>query len=128
MKLLVVEAHEDTLNALGKILRRHGYEVHTATTRERALSLAEIYTFDLAIVDHGMPGEDGCEIMGKLFCIQQMRGIALTTRDQRMDIARSKKIGFLAHLTKPVSTQELCETIEAVLGSDANASLPGAFR
>lgn len=59
-RILLVDDEPAVLEIAGKVLRRHGFEVHLATDSLDALALFQRWeSWDLAIVDQMMPGVDG---------------------------------------------------------------------
>jgi PAS domain S-box-containing protein len=106
-RVLLVEDHEPTRTALAQLLRRRQYEVTTASSVAEALARAEGGNIDLLISDIGLPDGNGFDLMAKLQQRHSLKGIALTGYGMEQDIARSRAVGFMAHLTKPVRVQSL---------------------
>ena len=111
LRLLVVDDHKSTLQALSRILQRDGHRVVTATTIGEALAAAVADKFDLVISDLGLPDGTGTELMEQLRAKYGLRGIALTGYGMEEDIARTRDAGFITHLIKPVSIAELRRVI-----------------
>jgi signal transduction histidine kinase len=107
LRLLVVEDHEPTTVVLARLLRRRGHEVLTAETVKRALLLASTHSFDLVISDLGLPDGNGIELMQQLAREYGLRGIALSGYGMPDDRAKTRRAGFLAHLVKPISFDQL---------------------
>src|SRR6185436_10212713 len=62
-RILVVDDDVQIVRALDINLRAHGYEVVMAATGEAALTSAAAATPDLVIVDLGLPGLDGIDVI-----------------------------------------------------------------
>ncbi|HEY6568339.1 MAG TPA: response regulator, partial [Actinomycetota bacterium] len=62
-RVLVVDDEPQILRGLRTNLRARGYEVDTAPDGESALELAAAHVPDVAIVDLGLPGIDGIEVI-----------------------------------------------------------------
>ena len=107
LRILLVEDHEDTRNALRRLLIRKGYEVETAEDVGSALKLAAEKKFDLLVSDIGLPDGTGVDLMLELKKSNPLPGIALSGFGMQQDIDRSREAGFIEHLTKPVSFTEL---------------------
>jgi signal transduction histidine kinase len=111
MKLLVVEDHRDTAFALRQLLQRRGYEVQCAHSVAEALDVAKAFSFDILITDIGLPDGTGTELFEQLKQREKsdrpLRGVALSGFGMEDDISRSNRVGFSAHLTKPVSFARL---------------------
>ncbi len=117
LRLLVVDDHKSTLQALSRILQRDGHRVVTAATIAEALAAADADKFDLVISDLGLPDGTGTELMEKLRARYGLRGIALTGYGTEEDIARTRDAGFITHLVKPVSIAELRRVIASLAPS-----------
>jgi two-component system KDP operon response regulator KdpE len=62
-RVLVVDDEPQILRALAVNLRARGYEVDLAGTGEAALTLAQRHRPDAVILDLGLPGIDGVEVI-----------------------------------------------------------------
>jgi CheY-like chemotaxis protein len=119
LRLLLVEDHEPTLEALKTLLERSGHTVVGVGTVSGALAAAERERFDIVISDLGLPDGTGTQLMEVLRESWQLPGIALSGYGMEEDISRCREAGFAAHLVKPVRFADL----KAVLDS-LTASLP----
>ncbi|MCI0747686.1 MAG: response regulator, partial [Verrucomicrobia subdivision 3 bacterium] len=111
LKILVIENHEDTLEAMKIYLEMEGHSVETATTMQAALEAASRQRFDLVITDIGLPDGDGWELVRKLHERGPTRAVAMSGYGWKEDVEKSRAAGFEAHLLKPLKVAEL----EAVL-------------
>lgn len=76
--------------------------------------------FDVVISDLGMPVMNGHELMQalrKLPHVKHIPAIALTGYGASVDMQKSRQSGFDQHIGKPVSYDELIDTIEQLLRS-----------
>jgi signal transduction histidine kinase/CheY-like chemotaxis protein len=110
-RILLVEDHEPTREALARLLRRRKFDVVVAASLGEARILAEEQHFDLLISDIGLPDGNGYDLMSQLRDREGLKGIALTGYGMEEDVARSREAGFFAHLTKPVRAQTLDQVI-----------------
>jgi CheY-like chemotaxis protein len=110
LNILVVENHEDTLQAMKMFLELEGHAVRTAGTMKTALEAADT-AFDLIITDIGLPDGDGWELMRQLRERGPVRAVAMSGYGWKEDLEKSRVAGFFAHLLKPLKIAEL----EAVL-------------
>jgi CheY-like chemotaxis protein len=110
-RILLVEDHEPTREALARLLRRRKFEVVVAASVAEARILADGQHFDLLISDIGLPDGNGYDLMAQLRDREGLKGIALTGYGMEEDVARSREAGFFAHLTKPVRAQTLDQVI-----------------
>lgn len=109
-RVLVVEDDPVTRKLLEKLLRKSGYEVHTASNGKDALAMFESDFFAITITDWMMPEMDGLQ-----FC-RALRGreeqlyvyiILLTARDSKDDIISGLEAGADDYLVKPIHPAEL---------------------
>ncbi|MDB6070235.1 MAG: domain S-box, partial [Verrucomicrobiales bacterium] len=107
LRLLMVEDHAATLEALSNLLVRDGHTVTAASTVADALTAAENNTFDLVISDLGLPDGTGIQLMEQLRDRYQLKGIALSGYGMEEDLIRCREAGFVTHLVKPVRFADL---------------------
>jgi PAS domain S-box-containing protein len=107
LRILLVDDHTDTITTLGALLRRLGYEVVCAETAEEARGLAEKSKFDLLVTDIGLPDASGHDLMRELRARQSIPGIALSGFGMEEDLEKSRAVGFIDHLIKPVNVDRL---------------------
>lgn len=112
LRLLLVEDHVDTNRSLSRLLDRRGYTVRAAESMQSALGLAGEYDFDVLVSDMGLPDGSGIRLMEELRRIRPIRGVALSGFGMEEDIRRSKAVGFVEHLTKPVDIARLDAAIQ----------------
>jgi DNA-binding response OmpR family regulator len=114
-RLLLVEDHAPTRNALLQLLVTRKFDVSGAATIAEAWALVAKEKFDFLVSDIGLPDGDGYLLMRELQERFGLKGIALTGFDKEDDAKLSREAGFSAHLTKPVQIGILDETL-AFLG------------
>lgn len=114
-RILLVEDHVATRQALERLLVRRNFTVCTAGSLADARALLGANEFDLVISDVGLPDGSGYDLMQEVAARFQMKGIALTGYGMEQDLARSQEAGFSAHLTKPVRVEALDAALTSVL-------------
>jgi CheY-like chemotaxis protein len=114
LNILLVDDHEDTARAMGRLLKRLGYRITTAHTCTDAVAAFGRDTFDLVISDIGLPDGSGLELMRQLRQQKDVCGIALSGFGMEEDVRKSKEAGFHEHLTKPINFQKLQQVIREV--------------
>ncbi|HEX2645456.1 MAG TPA: ATP-binding protein [Thermoanaerobaculia bacterium] len=118
LRILLVEDHADTAEAMADLLRDLGHQVTTAMTVTEALRTAadlqqgDQEGIDLVISDLGLPDGTGHDLMRELVRRYGVRGIALSGYGMEEDIRKSLEAGFDRHLIKPVSPQLLRSVID----------------
>jgi len=115
-RILLVEDHEATRQALEKLLRHREFEVVSAGSIAEARRLAGERRFDLVLSDIGLADGDGAVLMRELRDVHGLKGIALTGYGMEEDLERYRASGFVAHLTKPVRIEALDSLLQDVLG------------
>ena len=115
MRLLVVEDEQKVANALREGLEGEGYEVVIEETGEDALTRSTNERFDLVLLDLGLPGRDGLEIVTDL----RDEGVntpvlILTARDTVDDRVKGLNGGADDYLVKPFAFSELLARIQAI--------------
>ena len=113
LKILLVEDHKPTSQALLNLLSRRRHRVTLAGSLAEARAAVEREEFDLLISDIGLPDGDGCELMNELRARPHFVGVALTGYGAEEDVSRSHDAGFIAHLTNPVSISALDVALSA---------------
>ena len=105
--ILVVDDQTTVVRVMGRMLSED-FNVHVATTGERALEIAEEKLPDLILLDMVMPQMSGIDV-----CIQLKENpvtrhipvIFVTSMDDRHNEARGFKAGAVDYITKPPSPE-----------------------
>jgi DNA-binding response OmpR family regulator len=116
MRVLVVEDDHVVGDAVQRALSLEGYAADHVESAERAKSALHTETFDLAIVDIGLPREDGLQLVRDL----RRRGrnlpvLMLTARDGLSDRVNALDLGADDYLTKPFQVAELLARCRALV-------------
>lgn len=123
LRILVIEDHPCSNRTLSQLLERHGHTVTQALSAKDAILAARLHPFDLAIVDIGLPDDNGWNLLVKLRgLLPRLRAIAVTGYGQETDLKRSEIVGFAAHLTKPIEIRALDDAIARIFATDASAA------
>ncbi len=113
--LLVVDDDDRIRDLLRRFLVRAGFRVTVAEDAAAARRLFESFSFDLAVVDVMMPGEDGFSLTAWLRKRTAVPILILTARGLPGDRIEGLSLGADDYLAKPFEPQELLLRIEAVL-------------
>jgi CheY-like chemotaxis protein len=117
-KILVVDDSEEVREVLRELLSRHGYTVVTAPDGESGLVELQSRTFDLALVDLGLPGISGLDVAHRLKERWPATRVALMTGyGDRLgpDDATSTGVDFV--LAKPFSLDQLRSVVDHALAN-----------
>ncbi|NLV72692.1 MAG: response regulator transcription factor [Actinobacteria bacterium] len=115
-RLLIVEDEERIVSFLVKGLRAQGYATDVATTGGEGLALARSGSFDLVILDLGLPDRDGFSVLRELRAHdRRLPVLILTARDDVYDTVTGFEEGANDYVTKPFRFDELLARIRARL-------------
>lgn len=114
-RILVIDDEPQILRALAVNLRARGYEVDLAATGEEGLALAATNSPDLVLVDLGLPGIDGIEVIRGLRGWTNVPIITLSVRDAERDKVAALDAGADDYVTKPFGMDELLARLRASL-------------
>ena len=115
--ILVVEDEPAIADSLERGLRAHGHSTAVTDEPSRALALALSGDFDLIVLDLGLPGGDGFDVLRAV----RERGrqipiIILTGRVEERDAEACLEAGADDYMTKPFRFDELLARIAVLLG------------
>ena len=114
-RILVVDDDTQIQRALSINLRAHDYEVDGADTGEDALTKAAAKRPDLVLLDLGLPGIDGLEVIAGLRAWTNVPIIILSAREGDTAKVMALDAGADDYLTKPFSVPELLARVRATL-------------
>ena len=120
-RVLVVDDEQPILRALGTNLRARGYAVDLAPTGEEALTLAARHRPDAVILDLGLPGISGIEVIEGLRGWTALPIIVLSARGAEHDKVAALDAGADDYVTKPFGMDELLARLRAALRRNAPA-------
>ena len=116
MRLLVIEDDATLRESLARQLAEAGFAIEQAADGKEGLYYAEEYPIDLAIIDLGLPGMSGLEIIervradGKTYPI-----LILTARDRWEDKVDGLSAGADDYVVKPFHFEEVSARVNALL-------------
>jgi len=116
MKILIIEDDLHLQAQLVKDLTVESYDTVATDNGEEGLFLAQEYDFDLAVIDIGLPGMSGNDVVRQLRLDRNSLPILLlTARSSWRDKVQGLKTGADDYLAKPFQLEELLARIEAML-------------
>jgi twitching motility two-component system response regulator PilH len=116
-KVLVVDDSPTERFFLTDLLRKNGYEVITADSGEKGVSLAKTELPDLVLMDVVMPGLNGFQATRQLSrdpSTQNIPVIMCTTKGQETDRVWGMRQGAVEYVVKPVVAEDLLGKIVAL--------------
>jgi two-component system KDP operon response regulator KdpE len=114
-RILVVDDEPQILRALAANLRARGYAVDLAGTGEAALTLAQRHRPDGVVLDLGLPGMDGLEVIHGLRGWTDVPIVVLSVREREADKIAALDAGADDFVTKPFGMGELLARLRAAL-------------
>ena len=114
-RVLVVDDEPQILRALAINLRARGYDVDLAPDGEQALQLAGRHHPDVVVLDLGLPGIDGVEVIRGLRGWTSVPIVVLSVRDAEQDKVAALDAGADDYVTKPFGMDELLARLRAAL-------------
>jgi len=114
-RILVVDDEPQIRRALEINLRARDYIVDTADSGERALELAARHHPDAVVLDLGLPGIDGVDVIRGLRGWSQVPIVVLSVRDREADKVAALDAGADDYVAKPFGMDELLARLRAAL-------------
>jgi two-component system response regulator PhoP len=125
MRLLLVEDEQLLREQLCDLLRGLGYTVDASGDGEEGLYLGKEYSYDLAIVDIGLPKLDGISLIRELRRAQVSYPVLiLTARGNWQDKVEGLEAGADDYLVKPFHNEELRARVNALLRRSSGHASP----
>jgi two-component system, OmpR family, KDP operon response regulator KdpE len=114
-RVLLVDDDQALVRALTLILTTDGYEVVVAQTGEDGLNQASLHHPDVVLLDLGLPGIDGAEVIRGIRSWSSMPIIVLSARHQSVSKVEALDAGADDYVTKPFGMDELFARLRVAL-------------
>jgi DNA-binding response OmpR family regulator len=123
--VLCIDDHADTLELLKYLLQLKGARVYTAATAQEGLELLDDVPVQVAIMDLGLPDQDGLTLMRELrhrdaFQSGELQVIMLTAYCTERDRFAALMAGAARFISKPFDENDLVESIRSLSGVSRN--------
>ena len=123
MRILVVEDEPTLQQQVRSALEAQAYTVDSTGEGKEALYMATEYPYDAAIVDLGLPGISGLDVIARLRSRgSQLPVLILTARGRWQDKVQGLETGADDYLTKPFEMEELLARLKALLRRAAGSA------
>lgn len=127
-RILIVDDDPLIPRTLCILLRKHGYDAHSAASAEEALEHLETASFDVIITDINMPGANGFDLLEHVKRVYPAIEVILVTGYGTIENAvRGMREGAFDYVTKPVLDDEMVlvvgRALEASRLREENAEL-----
>lgn len=131
-KILIVEDEANIRSFVGAILETNGYQVLPAASCTMGKTLFCSHNPDLAILDLGLPDEDGLAFISFVRETSLMPILVLSARANETDKVAALDLGANDYVTKPFGSAELLARVRVALRNsrrcpDVEAALSGRF-
>jgi two-component system OmpR family response regulator len=125
MRVLLIEDDRMIGTAMQQALKDAAYAVDWVIDGETAIHAAETESYELALLDLGLPKADGREVLRRLRTLgRRLPVIIVTARDGVDDRIDGLDLGADDYLVKPFEVRELLARMRAVLRREGSGSAP----
>jgi two-component system KDP operon response regulator KdpE len=114
-RVLVVDDEAPIRRALAANLKARGYDVDLAESGEQALALAARHHPDVVVLDLGLPGMDGLEVIDGLRGWSRVPIVVLSARGSEPDKVAALDAGADDYVAKPFGMDELLARVRAAV-------------
>ena len=114
-RILIVEDDPALRNTIRSVLERDGHEVHSAGDGAAGARELATASYDVVLLDIGLPFVDGWHILETLESRRHPSVIVISARGEERDKVRALDLGADDYLAKPFGADELMARIRAVL-------------
>jgi DNA-binding response OmpR family regulator len=116
MKILIIEDEESLRQSVKKYLGQRGYLCETAEDFASAREKVSSFDYDCVVVDIGLPGGSGFDIVSELKWLESKAGIIIISAKTSLeDKLKGLELGSDDYLTKPFHLSELNARIQAII-------------
>jgi len=122
IRVLLVEDHDDSRNALSRLLEMSDCRVKPAANLEMARHALASGTFDVHVIDLVLPDGSGFELMGETQPWRSTPTIAMSGLDDLQTNTDKPAVNFCDHLRKPVVFNELLSAVRKAATSRPSGS------
>lgn len=112
--ILVIEDDQNFAKILYDLAHEKGFKCLIAPNGETGLHYADYYKPDAIILDIGLPGIDGWQVMDRLKDNPETRHIPVHFMSGKDKSMEALKMGAIGYLTKPISLEDLEEAFAKI--------------
>jgi two-component system, NtrC family, response regulator PilR len=123
ISILVVDDEQSMRDFLKIMLKKEGYQVHTAGNGDTALSSLKEGSFDLVISDIRMPGVSGLDLLSNIKELYpDLPVIMITAFASPDDAVTAMKSGAFDYISKPFNIEEIKSVVESATSRKSKSS------
>lgn len=125
MRMLVVEDDAAIASAVCASLERAGHAVDHLANGTAAIAALQEHAFALVVLDLGLPGEEGGQVLRRLRAAHDGVPVLVITAREDVDLrVRTLDLGADDYLVKPFSLAEFNARVRALLRRQSNQGVP----
>ncbi|MFO1482636.1 MAG: response regulator transcription factor [Verrucomicrobiaceae bacterium] len=113
-KALIIDDEQQMRRLLRMVLESRGYEVSEAADGQRGLQEAAFQRPDVVLLDLGLPGMSGIDVLKRLREWSDVPVLILSVRDQENVKVEALECGADDYVTKPFGTAELIARLDVI--------------
>lgn len=115
-EILYIDDEISALKAISAILKKEGYNVHTATNAEDGIDIIKSSQIDCLLLDYRLPGMDGIDLLRWLRLNNiDIPTVMLTAYGTIEKAVEAMKLGAHHYLIKPVDTELLVNVLKEAI-------------
>lgn len=122
--ILLVEDDRELRTALAVTLRARGHHIVEAATGATGLHEATHKSFDVVVLDLGLPDIDGTSVIEQIRLTSDTPIIVLSARRDEIDKVRALDAGADDYVTKPFGVDELLARVRAAVRRNTRTDAP----
>jgi two-component system KDP operon response regulator KdpE len=126
-RILLIEDDPAVRHVVSRNLASHGFRIEAVSTGEDGLRVDPSFHSDLVLLDLGLPGMSGMEVIAQLRERTSTPIIVLSVREAEADKVRALDLGADDYLTKPFGVDELLARVRVALRHAAGSASPDAM-
>src|SRR5436190_21582247 len=107
LRILVVEDHSETLQALSRLLSHFGHEVSVADGAQNARNIFESREFDVVLCDIALPDGSGYDLIAEAKRKRPVKAVAISGLAPTEDRQLGREAGWNSHLARAVDFNSL---------------------
>jgi len=112
--VLIIEDDDEFARVLLELASDYGLEGHVCGDGEEGLEYARTYRPSAIILDIGLPGIDGWEVMDKLKADPRTKDIPVHFLSGKDERKKAMQLGAIDFLTKPVSSEQMVDAFSKI--------------
>ncbi len=119
-RILIADDEPNIVVSLEFLMKRKGHDVRVVSDGEAVLAAVAEFAPDVILLDVMMPRLNGYEVCQRVRenpAWGSIKIIMLTAKGRDVDVTKGLALGADAYVTKPFSTRDLVDKIEAITGS-----------